>query len=189
MRPINCSAAAEPASQLAAAIGNIGLEDELDILASSRSLQPDLVIVAYYLNDARPSERVLWQPGTNWLTRRSLLLQAGLNLESLISLTLDFRVPFRLLKPREWMLPPAELDWRNRREDLLALANVVSHDWGDAWNEAHAAAIAVRSRCDIRRAGQAASGANDSQGRSPPRHAGNDGRALPGNVMAVEFGE
>lgn len=125
------------------AIGNIGLEDELAILAENRHLQPDLVILAHYLNDAQPSERVLWQRGSSGVARHSLLVQAGLNLELLIGLTLNYRMPRQPARPRTWSPPPSDLDWRNDPEDLRALASLRQHDWGSAWTDSHWTSIAA----------------------------------------------
>lgn len=119
-------------SVINAGVGDIGLREEVDILEEQGlPAKPDLVIVAFYLNDSRlpwgfPGE--LGRKG--WLRRHSLLadtIYANLKLRRFIREQGEERLG--------WTEEMNDLSWMNDREKFLALARRARFDWGAAWEE------------------------------------------------------
>lgn len=121
-----------PVEVVNAGLGNVGLAEELAILEEvGLGLRPQVVLLAFYLNDGNPawgfSARVA-EPGI--LRRYSVLADL---------------VTTRLLLWRwkgeqaggafSWIRAQEELAWRSERAALLELAEMASWDWGAAWKE------------------------------------------------------
>jgi lysophospholipase L1-like esterase len=119
-------------SVINAGVGDIGLKEEIDIL-EERGLRarPDLVVVAFYLNDSRPSwgfPGELGSPG--WLRRHSVLAEtiyANLKLRRFIREQGEERLG--------WTEEMNDLSWMNNRDQFLRLAARARFDWGAAWEE------------------------------------------------------
>jgi len=115
-----------------AAIGNVGTEEEVNILEDTLAdVQPDLVILNFYLNDSRPPWGFSGEIGDRgWIRRHSLIVDTI----------------YRQLEERRWMAKQGierfawveavdKLDWRKNSADLKSLAKLAKYDWGAAWEE------------------------------------------------------
>ncbi|MBN8551062.1 MAG: SGNH/GDSL hydrolase family protein [Deltaproteobacteria bacterium] len=115
-----------------AAIGNIGIEEEVNILEDTLSkVQPDVIILNFYLNDSRTPWGFSGEIGDRgWLRKRSLVVEAT----------------YRVLEEQRWIAKQEvdrfgwvkaseELDWKHKPEELKKLAALAEYDWGSAWNE------------------------------------------------------
>lgn len=113
-------------------IGNIGLEEEVNILEDTvAAVKPDLVVVDFYLNDSRPPWGFSGEIGDRgWLRRHSLIADTI----------------YRQLEERRWVekqgvdrfawVEPAERsDWKNDPKALTELAALAKYDWGAGWDE------------------------------------------------------
>ena len=116
-----------------AGVGDIGLNEELDILKErGLATRPDLVILAFYLNDSRPPWGFCGELGKRgWLRRHSLLAETI----------------YKNIKLRRWIKEKSEdrlawtsamnkLNWSSDRRTFLRLAGLAKYDWGAAWDPA-----------------------------------------------------
>ena len=115
-----------------AGIGNIGTEEEVNILEDAGSaVRPDLIVLGFYLNDSRPPWGFSGEIGDRgWLRRHSLLAE-----------TIYQQLEQRRWLDRQgvdrfgWIEKSQQLDWKNSPEALKQLANDARYDWGAAWQE------------------------------------------------------
>ena len=113
-----------------AGVGDIGTREEMDILEESGlATQPDLVVVAFYLNDSRPPwgfAGELGRPG--WLRRHSALaaeLYRSRRLQRWIK---------EQGEPRwGWVSARDRIPWQKDPAALEQLAWLARFDWGAAW--------------------------------------------------------
>jgi lysophospholipase L1-like esterase len=112
-------------------IMDVGAKEELDLLEErGLQLRPDMVALALYLNDSRPSWGFAAETRhRGWLRRRSLLVETIYE-----KFALD-----RWLKAQgedrfTWISAQDSLNWRQSREDFLKLAALAKFDWGSAWD-------------------------------------------------------
>lgn len=113
-----------------AGVSDVGLEEEIDILMDSGLvIDPDIVIVAFYLNDSRPPWGFSREyGGRSWLRKHSFLaekLYYKLNLWRWIKNKGEDRF--------QWIYKQHTLDWVNNKEDFLKLTSLAKYDWGAAW--------------------------------------------------------
>jgi len=113
-------------------VEGIGMKDEIDILEDQGlAISPDIVVIAWYLNDGNPPDRLaagLADPG--FVRRHSVLAQTI----------------YRAYKYQQWrqgrmeeanmygwlnVTPPG--DWRTNRNSFMQYAAVAEKDWGSAW--------------------------------------------------------
>jgi len=111
---------------------DIGLKEEIDILEEKGlSIEPDIVILAFYLNDSRPPWGFIGEVGTyGFLRRHSILARTGYN-----NLILRNWVKNEGKSRFGWLDAVDNLDWRQDREAFLDLAQLAEYDWGAAWKE------------------------------------------------------
>lgn len=115
-----------------ASVGNIGIEEELEILGeSAASVAPDSVIISFYLNDSRPPWGFSGEIGNRgWLRRHSLIAESI----------------YRKLREKTWeddkkalrfgwIEAKDKLSWATDKRALLELAQMAQYDWGAAWQE------------------------------------------------------
>jgi hypothetical protein len=113
-----------------AGVGDIGTREEMDILEESGlAVQPDLVVVGFYLNDSRPPwgfAGELGRPG--WLRRHSALaaeIYRGCLLRGWLK---------EQGEPRYgWIYGVDRIPWRKEPAALERLAWLARYDWGAAW--------------------------------------------------------
>ena len=113
-------------------VGDIGIKEAVDILAESApAVEPDVVVLAFYLNDSRPPWGFPGELGSYGVIRRHSVLA---------------QVVYRELKLRKWMRQKGNdrfewakhdyrLDWPGNRQAFLALTEKAKFDWGAAWEE------------------------------------------------------
>jgi uncharacterized OB-fold protein len=115
-----------------AGIGDVGLREEIDILEETGvQVEPDVVVLAFYLNDSRPP----WGfpetlQGRGWLRRYSVLADK-IYREAALGRWLRDTGEDRFGWTRQ-LRDPA---WRTNREAFLRLAHAARYDWGAAWEE------------------------------------------------------
>ena len=113
-----------------AGLSGLGTREEVDILIErGLALDPDLVLLGFYLNDARPSfgfrEELVYR---NWIRRNSVLIDHIY--KSLVARKLLRQSGENLF---EWVYRQKNLDWKTKREDFLSLAYSAKVDWGNLW--------------------------------------------------------
>lgn len=124
--------AGENARVLNAGVGDIGIREEIDILRSPGiSTEPDVVILAFYLNDSRPPWGFPLELGARgWLRRHSVLAD---QIHQRLAL-------YRWLQTEgagrfDWVEARHQLDWRADPAAFARLADLARFDWGAAWQE------------------------------------------------------
>jgi hypothetical protein len=115
-----------------AGIGDSGLHEELDLLQEvGPTLAPDVVVLAFYLNDSRPPWGFPGEVGSRgWLRRHSLVADKVYR-----KLRYWRWVKRKGQKRFRWHEQAQRLDWRRSREQFLKLAGLANYDWGAAWEE------------------------------------------------------
>ena len=117
-----------------AGVGDIGLKEEIDILVEKGLLlNPDMVIVAFFLNDSRPPWGFPQEIGhRGWLRRHSVLAETLYRRFKLSEWIKDKGITrFRWVE----LYKKNKLNWRNNRQDFLQLAKSAEYDWGAAWKK------------------------------------------------------
>ena len=113
-----------------AGIIDIGITESLDRLEELLpSLQPDIVILDFYLNDARPS----WgfpqeERHRNWF-RRNLLTAEIIYQQFQLSDWIKKEGADRF----GWIELAKELRWKSSQEEFKRLTESARYDWGSAW--------------------------------------------------------
>jgi len=115
-----------------AGLSDLGLREEVDIFEErGLVIEPDMVVLAFYMNDSRPPWGFPGELGTpGWLRRNSLVVDAA----------------YRALVLRDWLKEQGDerfawvdatdtLDWRGDRDEFLELARRARFDWGSAWQQ------------------------------------------------------
>lgn len=115
-----------------AGVGDIGLKEELDILEEAGlAVAPDVVLVAFFLNDSRPPWGFPAEAGRpGWLRRHSLLadnLYRAAKLRGFVRRQGEERLG--------WIRAFGKLQWRENREAFDRLVAQAKYDWGSAWTE------------------------------------------------------
>lgn len=115
-----------------AGTGNIGTREELDIFEErGLALNPDWVVVAFYLNDSRPSWGFSEEAGhRGWLRRHSLIVEA-IYQRVLLSRWIKKTGPEAL----QWIGADKKLNWAHEPEEFMKLVKLARYDWGAAWEE------------------------------------------------------
>jgi lysophospholipase L1-like esterase len=115
-----------------AGVGDIGLKEELDILEEAGlAVAPDVVLVAFFLNDSRPPWGFPAEAGRpGWLRRQSLLadqLYRAARLRGFVRRQGEERLG--------WIREFKRLHWRDDRDAFDRLVAMARYDWGAAWTE------------------------------------------------------
>jgi lysophospholipase L1-like esterase len=113
-----------------AGVGDVGIKEEVDILRDAVSdVEPNIVVVGFYLNDSRPPWGFSGEMGNRgWLRRNSVVAD-----------TL-----YRQFKLRQWVKDTGadrfawtsrsnSLDWQHDRDAFRSLVHLARYDWGSAW--------------------------------------------------------
>jgi lysophospholipase L1-like esterase len=115
-----------------AGIGNIGIIEEIDLLLDrGLALHPDLVLLAFYLNDSLPPQAFVEQlaePG--WLRQRSVLIDQVYRNAKFLSW---FRGAG--LQSMRWIEAQDQLDWAHDRAAFDELVEAAAYEWGVAWRD------------------------------------------------------
>jgi len=115
-----------------AGVGDIGMKEELDILEErGLSVDPDVVMVAFYLNDSRPPWGFAGEIKNYGFIRRNSVLAQTVYRELVLRNWMREKGRSRF----KWSREAKDLDWRNSREAFLQLAKMAEYDWGAAWKD------------------------------------------------------
>ena len=115
-----------------AGVGDVGLNEEIAILKDQGlKVKPDIVVVAFYLNDSRPP----WgfsdeKGGSSWIRTHSLLINkiySAFKLKQWIQKKGHDRFA--------WIHAYKRLDWMHSHEDFMKLVFLAQYDWGAAWQK------------------------------------------------------
>lgn len=124
---------AERVEVVNAGVGDMGLRGEVELLVErGLAVEPDVVMVAFYLNDSRPPWGFPAERGhRGWLRRHSMLANR----------IYDWALLRRWLREKgegrlAWVSAASRLDWQHDREQFLELAGLARYDWGAAWQPA-----------------------------------------------------
>lgn len=112
------------------AIGNIGIEEEINILEDSlERIQPDVIVLGFFLNDSRPPWGFSGEIGDRgWLRRHSLIAETiYTRLEE--SKWIEKQGAERF----SWIAAAEKLEWRSSPEAFRKLTSLAQIDWGAAW--------------------------------------------------------
>jgi lysophospholipase L1-like esterase len=132
---------------LNAGVGNVGLREEKDFLESLLSLDPSVVVLVWYLNDARPplgfpEENVYANPIIRFVNRSECLHRSVL-VRLLYEKTKNWLIRKGIEGSRslqsgyEWVTAFNEGRWRSSPSEFRRMVQLARFDWGDAWNESH----------------------------------------------------
>ena len=113
-----------------AGVGDMGLRGEVDLLLDrGLVVEPDMVVVGFYLNDSRPPWGFPAERGhRGWLRRHSMLANRLYDW-ALLRRWLQERGEGRLA----WVTAASQLDWKHDPGQFLELAELAQYDWGAAW--------------------------------------------------------
>lgn len=125
-----------------AGVGDVGLYEEEDTLMNQGlKVQPDVVVLCWYLNDARPPigfpEEVVYDNRLiRWFNRHPIFEEsylAGFVYDS-VRKSLVARHLFRDRR-FEWIRPYMAGKWETDPNEFAKVVRLARYDWGDAWNE------------------------------------------------------
>ena len=129
-----------------AGASDVGLVEEARVLREAGlSIRPDLVVLAWYLNDARPpvgfpDELVFKNPVISWFNRQAWLRRshlAGFVYDSVRKAV--FRRQLHLMDASnrrfQWTSDYMAGRWAADPAAFAALVGKARYDWGDAWDE------------------------------------------------------
>lgn len=113
---------------------DFGLKEEIAFLEDrGLPIQPNMVIVGFYLNDSEPSWGVQGKLG---IKKKAYWLRSSLALSRLY---LNYKL-YQWAKRTgfskfQWTKQTNRLDWKHNRDAFLALAKEARYGWGAAWQE------------------------------------------------------
>ncbi|MCB0344258.1 MAG: hypothetical protein KDD66_04040 [Bdellovibrionales bacterium] len=115
-----------------AGVSDIGLSEEMGILREKGlSLQPDFVLLGFYLNDSLPPWGFAGRFAEPGIVRRYSVaansVYRAVKLREWIQG--DYEKRFRWIKEKE------QLNWRESHEDFEKLVELAEYDWGAAWKD------------------------------------------------------
>lgn len=115
-----------------AGVGDIGLKEEIAILEEKGlSLEPNIVVLSFYVNDSRPPWGFAGELGSRgWLRRHSLLAET-IYKNSKLRRWVREKGEDRLA----WTSAVTKLDWVTSRKAFLKFAKLARYDWGAGWEE------------------------------------------------------
>jgi hypothetical protein len=129
-----------------AGASDVGLvEEERTLRESGLAIRPDLVVLGWYLNDARPpfgfpDEIVFKHPAIRWFNRQAWLRKshlAGFLYESAREAVVErqLRVMDASNQRFQWTADYMAGRWADDPAAFAGLVRKARYDWGDAWEE------------------------------------------------------
>lgn len=115
-----------------AGIANVGITEEVNLFEDlAPQVQPDLVVLAFYLNDSRPPWGFAGEIGDRgWIRRHSILV------DTLFVRLQQYRwIQTHARRHLEWVPSAARLPWRTSKDAFAELVAQARYDWGSAWLE------------------------------------------------------
>lgn len=114
-----------------AGVGDIGITEEIDILTEQGlAVEPDLVILAFYLNDSRPPWGFPGELDERGFLRRHSVLAETIYRNLLLRRWINQEGKDRL----SWISEVNRLPWSSNRGAFQELARWAKFDWGASWN-------------------------------------------------------
>ncbi|HIA64710.1 TPA: SGNH/GDSL hydrolase family protein [Candidatus Poribacteria bacterium] len=120
-------------------IEDLGLQEELKLLKQvGLNFQPDLVLLGFYLNDARPIGGFPNESKPTWFHRRYTFRQIA-NLVPLTKvIAKKVLIKFGVMKPNassrfRWINTFAKREWVTNQGEMRQLIESADLDWGVAW--------------------------------------------------------
>ena len=115
-----------------AGLSNSGIDEQYQLLTEVIvKLNPDIVLLSFYLNDSRPAWGFSGEIGSHrgWWRKNSIIAET-------ITRELEVR---KWLKDSnvnrfEWIELLDQIPWRTERDAFIRLAQAAPYDWGSAWN-------------------------------------------------------
>jgi lysophospholipase L1-like esterase len=129
-----------------AGVGGVGLMEEEQLLkAAGMEVQPDLVVLCWYLNDARPpagfpEEYVYRNPAIKWINEQEFLKRSylvGFVYDSIRRIIVN-RQLHQMDKDDlmfQWTDAFVRGKWVRDPNEFERLINLARYDFGDAWND------------------------------------------------------
>lgn len=115
-----------------AGVEDIGLKEEIDILEEKGlSIEPDVVVVAFYLNDSRPPWGFLGELGRYGFFRRYSVLAQTIYGKLVLKKWIRKKGKDRF----GWLGAVDKLPWQKDRQAFLRLAYLAEYDWGASWKD------------------------------------------------------
>jgi len=115
-----------------AGVEDIGLKEEIDIFEEKGlSIEPDVVIIAFYLNDSRPPWGFLGELGRYGFLRRHSVLAQTIYRQLVLKKWVGNKGTDRF----RWLGMAEKLPWQKDRQAFLQLASLAEYDWGSSWKE------------------------------------------------------
>jgi len=114
-------------------VGDIGMKEEVSILQENGLVvDPDIVMVGFYLNDSRPPWGFQGELGAPGFIRRHSLLAENIYKWLVLGKWLKESGRGRLA---DWAKAAPTLDWKNDRNAFMKLVFLADLDWGAAWKD------------------------------------------------------
>jgi len=120
-------------------IEDLGLQEELKLLKQvGLNFQPDLVLLGFYLNDARPIGGFPNESKSTWFHRRYILRQIANLTPSTKILAKKVLIKFGVMKPNassrfRWINTFTKREWVTNQDKMKQLIKSADLDWGLAW--------------------------------------------------------
>lgn len=113
-------------------VGDVGLKEEVDILEErGLSLNPDVVVIAFYLNDSRPPWGFPGEEGSYGFLRRHSVLAQSVYRRLLLTRWVREKGKSRF----EWTIAAKNSQWQQSPELFNQMVAKAQYDWGAAWKE------------------------------------------------------
>ena len=113
-------------------VGDIGMQEITDIYFEQfDSIQPDLVLINLYLNDARPPWGFPQEISQRGWFRRNIRLAEFLYKRFRLYQWIQEEGAERFA----WTSLQSKLNWKHNKEDFKKLVRAAKYDWGAGWNQ------------------------------------------------------
>ena len=113
-------------------VGDVGLKEEVDILEErGLSLNPDVVVIAFFLNDSRPPWGFPGELGSSGFLRRHSILAQTVYRKLILTQWIQEQGQSRF----EWTFTANNPKWQQSRELFDQIVALAQYDWGAAWKE------------------------------------------------------
>jgi lysophospholipase L1-like esterase len=112
-------------------VGDTGTREQIDLLKErGLALDPDVIIVGFYLNDSRPPWGFAGELGARgWLRRHSRLADVLYQ-----KLTMWRWVQQQGEDRLAWISVSRKMDWPKDQAEFSTLVSAAKYDWGSAWD-------------------------------------------------------
>ena len=113
-----------------AGLGSLGTSEEINLLEEKGvKAEPDLVILAFYLNDSRPEQGFAKETGSRGFIRSHSVFADAVYRYFILKNYLKYTG----VDPFKWDEVFRKSKWYTRREDFIKLVEAADYDFGVAW--------------------------------------------------------